>query len=155
MLARHLRRWLCWMPLLAVTPAAAQQALDWALCANDGNAYPAEKAINGCTAVIKAGRETRKYMAIAYYDRGNAYYNIGDIDQAITDYTSAIRLNPQYVSALSNRGNAYGSKGDLDGAFADYSAALLIDPALRAAIANRAEPYLAKGDVDRAIADYN
>src|SRR5215469_8097074 len=45
--------------------------------------------------------------ADAYNNRGNAYYNHGNVDQAISDYSDAIRLDPNYVSAYNNRGNAY------------------------------------------------
>ena len=46
-------------------------------------------------------REERKDRkeADAYYNHGLAYYKNGDHDAAITDYTMAIRLNPEYANA--------------------------------------------------------
>ena len=49
-------------------------------------------------------------------------------DQAIADYTQAIRLNPNYALAYYNRGNVYYRKGDYDRAIADYEAVLRINP---------------------------
>ena len=137
-----------------MAPAGAQPARDWARCANDTNAYSSDKAISGCTAIIKAGRGERGELAIAFYNRANAYYGAGDLDRAIEDYGAAIRLNPSYASAFSNRGNAYSLKGDFDKAIADYDAALRLNPKYAIALSNRADVYRTKGDFDRAIADY-
>ena len=49
------------------------------------------------------------YNAFIYYNRGLAYSKKGDYDQAIADYTQAIKLNPNYVEA---RGIMYSNKGD-------------------------------------------
>ena len=45
--------------------------------------------------------------AEAYYNRGVAYARIGQIDQAIKDYSRAIELNPEYAEAYETRGCAY------------------------------------------------
>ena len=37
--------------------------------------------------------------AVAYYNRGIAYYDKGDLDRAIADYDQAIALDPQDVAA--------------------------------------------------------
>ena len=145
----------CVAALLVAAPAAAQPARDWARCANDTNAYSSEKAIKGCTAIIKAGRGERRELAIAFYNRANAFYGAGDFDRAIDDYGAAIRLDPTYASAFSNRGNAYSLKGDPDKAIADYDAAIRFNPNYTIALSNRADIYRTKGDFDRAIADYS
>ena len=50
------------------------------------------------------------------------------MEGAITDYTQAISVNPQFSLAYNNRGLAKQNKGDLDGAIADYTQAISIDP---------------------------
>lgn len=35
----------------------------------------------------------------AYYNRGNAYLEMGDIQKAIDDYTKAIKINPDFTQA--------------------------------------------------------
>jgi tetratricopeptide (TPR) repeat protein len=42
----------------------------------------------------------------AYYSRGNAYYNHGNLDKAISDYNEAIRLDPNLALAGSKSHNA-------------------------------------------------
>jgi tetratricopeptide (TPR) repeat protein len=89
-----------------------------------------------------------------YYERGNANYNKGDYDQAIADYTEAIKRNPNLAYAYCNRGNAYGEKGEYDQAIADYTQAISIDPNYTLAYTNRGAVYTYKGDTEKAKADY-
>jgi tetratricopeptide (TPR) repeat protein len=63
-------------------------------------------------------------QALELHDRGLALFNEKQYDQAITEYTEAIKLYPQYAG----RGHAYNGKKDYDRAIADYSQALRIDP---------------------------
>jgi CHAT domain-containing protein/tetratricopeptide (TPR) repeat protein len=89
-----------------------------------------------------------------YYNRGNLYYDKGDLDSAVAEYTDALKANPKYTAAYNNRGNAYRNKGDLDAAIVDYTAALALNPEYAAAYNNRGNAYSAKGELDLAIADY-
>ena len=58
------------------------------------------------------------------YHRGLAYWNKGDYDKAITDYTEAIRLNQaKYAVAYNNRAIAYEKKGEKAKAEADFAEA--------------------------------
>jgi len=43
--------------------------------------------------------------ALAYNNRGVAYYDIKKYSQAHQDYTEAIKIDPLYVRAINNRGN--------------------------------------------------
>jgi tetratricopeptide (TPR) repeat protein len=69
-------------------------------------------------------------FADAYYNRGVAYAKKSQYDQAISDYTKALEINPKFAEAYYNRGVAYGRKGQLDRAMEDYTRALEIDPKL-------------------------
>ncbi len=64
--------------------------------------------IKGCSAII----EHNPKDVIAYHNRGDAYGLKGDIDRAISDYTKAIVLDPNYAPAYNSRGRAYVSKGN-------------------------------------------
>ena len=78
----------------------------------------------------------------------------GNYDQAITDYTQAIKLKPDDTEAYYNRGNAYDSKGNHDQAITDYTQAIKLKPDLAEAYYNRGITYKAKKDKLRAIADF-
>ena len=136
--------------LAATLPALADRYKDCSQLVN------LDRTIRGCTRVIKRGEsESRNYRAIAYSNRGNAYREKGKHDQAIEDYTNAIKLNPRYANAYYNRGLAYSYKGDNDKEIADYTQAIKLNPRLIDAYNNRGAAYEKKGQYDRAIADYN
>ena len=63
-----------------------------------------------------------------FLNRGLAYYNKKDYDQAIADYTETIRLDPKYAEAFYWRGIAYDEKKDYDQAVADYTEAIRLNP---------------------------
>lgn len=58
--------------------------------------------------------------ADAYYSRGNAYLNKGEVDCAIDDYDQAIRLKVDFVNAYWGRGTAYEKQGELQKANDEY-----------------------------------
>jgi len=85
----------------------------------------------------------------------NTYSDKGELDQAIADYTQALKINPEFVTAYSNRGLAYSDKGELDQAIADYTQALKINPEYVNAYNNRGIAYYKIGELDQALDDFN
>ena len=63
--------------------------------------------------------EINPRLAIAYYNRGNAYLSKGQYDEAISDYNKALEINPRYAGAYANRGFFYYAKGQYDKAWED------------------------------------
>ncbi|MGI2907354.1 tetratricopeptide repeat protein [Tolypothrix sp. VBCCA 56010] len=61
--------------------------------------------------------------ADAYYNRGNARFDLGDRAGAIEDYTQAIKINYNYGDAYYNRGNARSDLGDKLLAIEDFQKA--------------------------------
>src|SRR5262245_10171978 len=118
-------------------------------CAQDKN-Y--DLRIRACSDII--GRYGRS-AAWAYVNRGNAYSEMGDQDRAITDFTTAIWINPREVEAYNSRGLAHNRKGDCDLAIADFNRAMQISPGNPAHYNNRGIAYQCKQDYDQAFADYN
>jgi tetratricopeptide (TPR) repeat protein len=59
----------------------------------------------------------------AYSNRGLVYYVKRDYSRAISDYTEAIRLDPELASAYVGRGNAYNASGEMGRADADFKQA--------------------------------
>ena len=56
-------------------------------------------------------------IADTYFNRGIAYIQKGEQDNAISDYSKAIELNSDYVIAYYCRGIAHHTKGEVDKAY--------------------------------------
>lgn len=135
-------------PAIAVSP-------EWTKCGNAGKDYSPDVAIDGCTALIQSGKETRLSLATVYSNRGAAYKTKGDLDRALADYNKAIEIYPEFANAYNNRGLIYAQKDDYDRAIADYNKAIELNQKLVfLAYGNRGIIYEKKGDNARAIADY-
>ena len=124
--------------VLAGASAVAQTAQERQWCENE-TGVTVDQRIDGCSAVIKAGREKGEKLAEAFNNRGIAYRLKGDHERAIADYSQAIKLNAKFAAAHNNRGVAYDHRGEYDRAIADYDQALKLAPSA----------------YDRAIDDYN
>ncbi len=90
----------------------SENAVVWFDKANalwDGQKYTdPKKAIEYLSNAIKLQPD----YASAYYNRGNAYYGLGQYQRAIKDYSEAIRLKPNDVDSHYNRANAYFNQGN-------------------------------------------
>jgi tetratricopeptide (TPR) repeat protein len=110
----------------------------------------------------KAGMEAQASQAAANEARQRAEaMGITDVDQAIKEYTEALKRSPNDASAKSNlasayyiRGVTFTSKGDNARAIADYSNAIKYEPNYPFAFNKRGQAYLTNGDFDKAIADF-
>jgi len=51
-------------------------------------------------------------------------YEKKDFDNAIAEFTDAVRLNPKNYLAFQERGRAWSRKNQYDNAIADYNAAI-------------------------------
>ena len=85
--------------------------------------------------------------------RGHAYWNEGEFDKAISNYTEAIRLDPKAAKAYVGRGEAHWSKGNFDCAIADCTEAIRLNPRDTAAYDGRGMAFARKQEFDKAIAD--
>src|SRR3954447_141167 len=121
-------RTLCAAAAAAVlaSPLSAQQSPDWTACFASQD--DPDGGIRGCTAIIVAGRERGRNLAIAYNNRGDAYWEKSDLDRALADYNQAIRADKTYATAYANRGLVWRDKSELDRAIADFTEALRINP---------------------------
>ena len=88
-----------------------------------------------------------------YFNRGLANDKQGNWSEAISNYTNAIKINPNFAAAYFNRGNAYYNNGNYDLAISDYTKATGINPNLPQAYNNRGGAYINKGNNDQARLD--
>jgi tetratricopeptide (TPR) repeat protein len=63
-----------------------------------------------------------------YNNRGTAFGEKGEYDQAISHFNNAIEINPRYIKAYNNRGIVYRLKGQYDKAISDFNKAIEINP---------------------------
>ncbi len=81
-------------------------------------------------------------VAPVYFNLGNAYQSLDDMENAIDSFRKALSIKPDYVAALNNLGIALQRHGDLEGAFSSFQMALSLQP-------NQAELLSNFGDVLR------
>lgn len=105
----------------------------------------------------------RDYLAAAALDSSSAktYFGLGSVyslfsrhDSAITMFTRAIALSPDFYEAYNNRANVYNTVGKYIEAFSDYRRALMLNPQYADAYGNRALLYLQTGNAVHAMNDF-
>jgi len=68
------------------------------------------------------------HTAEGYFQRGIEKYQHGFLEEAIADWTEAIRLDPNFATAYVNRGKAKSDLGEYQGAILDYDQAIRLAP---------------------------
>ena len=86
--------------------------------------------------------------------RGSAYREKGDLDRALKEFETAIRLSPNWDAPHEDHGIILSRKGDLDGAIADLNEAIRLNPKRDGFYYTRAAIYREKGDWDADIANW-
>lgn len=112
-------------------------------------------AIAACTRILNAASVTPAVSQIALYNRGCAHARLGQHQEAVADFTAAIRNNPVLGLAHFNRGNSYKDLQQYDLAIADYTKVIAMSSHYWQAHNNRGIVYAEKGDFDRALADFD
>ena len=92
---------------------------------------------------------------MGYFNRGNEYLRLKDSENALADYTEAIRIFPAYADAWYNRGLVYHQSGLYTEAIRDYSEAVSLKKDFQSAYLNRGTIYRATGDYYLALSDFN
>jgi tetratricopeptide (TPR) repeat protein len=72
-----------------------------------------------------------------YLKRGGDYLKKNELDYALADFNTLIRLDPNYAQAYNGRGQVYQKKGALEKALTDFDRALRLNPTYGEAQHNR------------------
>jgi tetratricopeptide (TPR) repeat protein len=105
---------------LFVTTSVFAAELPVAQCASEINL---DEAIEACSTVIASARD-RNILALARYNRAEWYVRGARAEQAISDLTEAIRLDPGFAGAYAKRGIALELISEVQRARADFNAVL-------------------------------
>jgi tetratricopeptide (TPR) repeat protein len=90
-----------------------------------------------------------------YIHQGFIYQNQEKFEEALLEYTRAIRINPSSPLGYSHRGNLYLQQKSWDKAIADFNQALAIDPKDALIYFSLANAYLGKKQYDKALVNMN
>ena len=93
-------------------------------------------------------------MALLWFERGNAYVQSGDYEDAVEDFTQAITTDPNYADAYYSRGRVLGRLGKHQQAIGDFTQALSLNPKNANAHADRGAAYGSLGQHALAISDF-
>jgi len=88
-----------------------------------------------------------------FNNQGFAHCQIGRYDQAISDFSKAIEINPRFAQAYKNRGWAYIKKRQYDQAISDFNKTIEIDPGFVEAYFYRAIVYFLAEEYHKSLSD--
>ena len=92
--------------------------------------------------------------AAEFHKRGLDRARHCQYDEAIADFTEAIRLDPKDADSHTDRATVYAEIGNHDKAIAGLTEAIRLDPKLVRAYAYRGSVWDMKGENDKAAADF-
>jgi tetratricopeptide (TPR) repeat protein len=84
-------------------------------------------------------------MRSAFVNRGNCHVALGRTEEAVQDFSAALRLKPADAQVYFNRAVAWEEMTDYDQAISDYTKAVGFDPGFAAAYYNRGLLYMRLG----------
>jgi tetratricopeptide (TPR) repeat protein len=104
---------------------------------------------------LKPQDRSNKAQAIERSNAGLACFEREAFDEAIGEFTQALKLDPKLAAALYNRGHTLLKMGRFDEAMSDLDAAVLVEPALIQAYVARGDIWHKRGNSDRAMQEYD
>jgi tetratricopeptide (TPR) repeat protein len=77
---------------------------------------------------------------------GDSYFESGKYAEAITAYSSYLKLKPRHVKTIYNRGRCYQEIGEYDKALEDFNKVIDLDPLNQNALLSIGQEMYRKGD---------
>ena len=112
------------------------------------------KSKSGDAQLDEAINELMNFKAFIYFNRGNAYDDSDDFENAEIDFSESIRLNPEFANAYNSRGIVYKKNGDYISAVEDFTKAIQYNyEEIKFVYNNRAQVLQYLGRHHEALAD--
>lgn len=99
--------------------------------------------------------EKKELTAWDYIRRGDRASEEGHKEEAVAEYTEAIRKDPRNSAAYNNRGIVYDELGQYERALENYDKAVELDPNCAKAYNNRGIVHDDLGQYEKALEDYD
>lgn len=109
-----------------------------------------EEAVNA----YKQAIELKQDYPEAYYNLGDAYFQLALYKKAIGAYKQAVRYQPDFATAHNNMGTAHYKLGEHKKAIEAYKEAIRLNPKANTTYYNLAETYLERGNQKGALAQH-
>lgn len=135
-------------------PVRADEAVAQELADCQDEEKPAEQRVQVCTALIGMTGLDDALKAEALLNRGMARQGTDDLAGAISDYTAAIALNPEYPALYVQRADAYADSGNIGLAIQNMTHAIGLAPDDADYFVGRGDLYAETGEPALAKADY-
>jgi tetratricopeptide (TPR) repeat protein len=137
--------------LLVLVPQFQIVAQDGIFCGEDQfDVTDGQGLVDLCTAFLEENPED----LMGFFFLGYGYYELGEFETAIEQYSKAIELDPTQDGLYSERGTTYSQLGEYELALKDFDQAIALYPNYEKAYGNRAEVYLILERYEEALADY-
>jgi tetratricopeptide (TPR) repeat protein len=154
------------VPSAEIVAACSDTAEGWLAQAKEAasNAASAEEltnVINLCQRGIQQHPSEelltplRHLSAWTYNQRGELYTDAERMDEALQDFTAAIKMDPECSQALHNRGVTFAQRNQYAAALRDFNRVIELNPGVGIAYRNRAELLSALDRMEEAVADYS
>jgi tetratricopeptide (TPR) repeat protein len=118
------------------TEPSTDPQVDPAPCVAAVTANDDDRIIAICGVLVDNEKTAKADRIKALIARAGAFDRKDQIDRAIGDYDTALRLDPTLADIFNARGELWRRKGDRPRALADFAAAMRVNPQHEAARAN-------------------
>jgi tetratricopeptide (TPR) repeat protein len=119
-----------------------------------GRSQEASAAFEASLLALRDAASRTTHDPTLYFDLGYLYQSKGDLDAAIIEYKTVIRLKPDDDIAHNNLGNALRLQGKLDEAIVEYKTAIRLKPEHADAHDNLGAALGDQGKLEDEIAEY-
>lgn len=94
------------------------------------------------------------FDAVSLNISGDGYYQAGEIERAVQEFETAVRLDPSNVNVHNSLGVCFGVLGDYDRARAEFQEAVRLDPEETMAVYNIGLLDLLAGNLEKALEQF-